>query len=105
MINWFKKTYSEIINSQYLKNLFVLTSGVGFSQLIPLLLLPMLTRYFSPADFGVFALFMAIIQLLTIPMTLRLEMAVVLPKKDTDAALLCFMSFILILQQGYLKGG
>ena len=85
------------MHSQYVKNLFVLTGGVGFSQLIPLLLLPILTRFFSPVDFGVFALFMAIIQLLAITMTFRLEMAVVLPKKDSDAALLCFMSFWLLL--------
>ena len=97
MIYFFKKTYREVVNSNYFKNLFVLTSGVGLSQLIPLLLLPILTRFFTPTDFGVFAVFMAIIQLLTVPMTLRLEMAVVLPKKDTDASLLCFMSLVSLL--------
>ncbi|MAQ69859.1 MAG: hypothetical protein CMD23_02040 [Flavobacteriales bacterium] len=94
MIHFFKKTYHEVVSSNYFKNLFVLTSGVGLAQLIPFLLLPILTRFFTPTDFGVFAVFMAIIQLLAIPMTLRLEMAVVLPKKDTDAALLCFMSLV-----------
>ena len=100
MISFARKTYSELINSNFFKNLFVLTSGVGVSQLIPFFLLPILTNenlfsiHFTPTDFGVFALFMAVVQLLTIPMTLRLEMAVVLPKKDTDAALLCLMSFV-----------
>ncbi len=97
MIKFIKNTYVELIHSQYVKNLFVLIAGVSFSQLIPLLLLPILTRFFSPVDFGVFALFMAIIQLLAITMTFRLEMAVVLPKKDSDAALLCFMSFWFLL--------
>lgn len=97
MIHFIKNTYREIVSSNYFKNLFVLSSGVGFSQLIPFLLLPVLTRFFTPSDFGVFAVFMAIIQLLTIPMTLRLEMAIVLPKKDTDAALLCFMSLVSLL--------
>mgnify|MGYP001217021060 CR=1 FL=1 len=96
MINFLKNIYIELRNSQYLKNLFILTGGVGFSQLIPLLLLPVLTRFFTPVDFGVFALFMAIVQLLSIVMTFRLEMAVVLPKKDVDAALLCLMSFLLV---------
>jgi len=94
MIKFFNNIYAELINSQYLRNLFLLTSGVGMSQLIPLLLLPLLTRFFSPVDFGIFALFMAIVQLLATTMTFRLEMTVVLPKKDTDAALLCFMSFV-----------
>jgi len=92
-----KNMYYQLVNSKYLNNLFVLTSGVGMSQLIPLLLLPVLTRFFSPLDFGLFALFMAIVQLLAITTTFRLEMAVVLPKKDTDAVLLCLMSFCLLL--------
>ena len=86
----------EIKSSQYIKNLFTLTSGVGLSQLIPLFLLPILTRYFSPQDFGFFAFVMALIQLMAIISTLRLEMAVVLPKKNNDAALLCLISIVFL---------
>lgn len=93
MIRPFKKIYNELINSTYFKNLLLLTSGVGFSQLIPLLLLPILTRFFSPYDFGILAIFLALIQLIAIVGTFRLEMAVVLPKKDTDAAILCLLAF------------
>jgi len=70
---------------------------VGFSQLIPLILLPILTRFFSPEDFGFLAIFMAITQLIAISSTFRLEMAVVLPKKDTDAAILCLAAFLSLL--------
>ena len=83
----------------------MLTTGVGFSQLIPLILLPILTRYFSPEEFGFLAIFMAITQLIAIASTFRLEMAVVLPKKDTDAAILCltaFLSLLLIYWPGVL---
>ena len=97
MMQFFRHIYREVINSQYFKNMFLLTSGVGVSQLIPFLLLPILTRFFSPVDFGFFALFMAIIQLLSTSMTFRLEMAVVLPKKNTDAALLCIISLICLM--------
>ena len=86
----------ELKSSQYIKNLFTLTSGVGLSQLIPLFLLPILTRYFSPQDFGFFAFVMALIQLMAIISTLRLEMAVVLPKKNNDAALLCLISIVFL---------
>ena len=96
MIKFFRKIYFELITSKYFKQLFILTSGVSFSQLIPLLLLPVLTRFFSPTDFGVLAIFMAIIQLIAISTTLRLEMAIVLPKKDTDAALVCIVAFFFL---------
>ncbi|MAQ31517.1 MAG: hypothetical protein CMD26_02115 [Flavobacteriales bacterium] len=93
MIRLMKNILHEIMHSQYVKNLFILTSGVGLSQLIPLLLLPLLTRFFSPVEFGVLALFLAIVQLLSTTTTFRLEMAVLLPKKDSDAAILCLISF------------
>ena len=63
------------------------------------LLLPILTRFFSPTDFGVLAVYMAIVQLLAISLTFRLEMAVVLPKKDLDAALLQFPHKLLFERQ------
>ena len=92
MLIFIKKLYSQLIGSVYLRNIFILSSGVGSSQVIALLLLPFLTRFFSPNDFGVFAVFMSIIQLIAISATFRLEMAIVLPKKDSDAVLLCLMS-------------
>ena len=74
---------NELKSSKYLKNILVLSSGVGISQLIPLIALPFLTRYYSPYDFGILAIFLALTQLIAISSTLRLEMAVVLPKNDT----------------------
>ena len=55
MFQIIKDLYKELLDSNYFKNLFILTSGVGFSQIIPLLILPILTRFFSPYDFGVLA--------------------------------------------------
>ena len=91
-----QNTYSELRKSDYFKNLVLLTTGVGFSQFIPLLLLPILTRFFTPYDFGVLAIFLALIQLISLTSTFRLEMAILLPKKDTDAAILCLKSFFFL---------
>ena len=87
---------SELKSSKYLKNILVLSSGVGISQLIPLIALPFLTRFFSPYDFGILAIFLALTQLIAISSTLRLEMAVVLPKKYS-AAILCLNAFVLLV--------
>ena len=93
MIKFLNNLYTEVVNSKYMRDILVLTSGVGLSQLIPLLLLPILTRFFSPTEFGVLAVYMAIVQLLAISSTFRLEMAVILPKNDADAAILCLRAF------------
>lgn len=46
---------------------------------------PILTRLYTPSEFGVFALFTAVVFSAIILTTLRLEMGIILPKKSTDA--------------------
>ncbi|MDO9181457.1 MAG: oligosaccharide flippase family protein, partial [Bacteriovorax sp.] len=51
---------------------------------IPIAISPILTRIYTPEDFGVFALYMAIVSILSVIATGRYEMAIMLPKKDED---------------------
>ena len=102
-MRFLRYVFNQLISSKYLRNIVVLSGGVGSSQLITLILLPILTRFFSPSDFGVFALFMSIIQLFAISFTLRLEMAIILPSKNTDAVLLSFMSLLCLIIGSFLS--
>ena len=43
---------NKILKQDFLKNIFTLITGTSISQLIPLLILPLLTRIFSPNDFN-----------------------------------------------------
>ena len=43
------------INSDYLKNITVVSSGTVIAQIIPILLYPVLSRLYTPADFGIYA--------------------------------------------------
>lgn len=76
---------SKLKISQYKKNILQLFSGTAISQLIPLLSSPVLTRIYTPGDFGYYATFLAYSAILTIIVTLRLEMAIVLPDSDKEA--------------------
>lgn len=60
-------------------------TGTTIAQIIPISVAPLLTRLFSPAEFGAFTLFMALASLLSIPATGRYDMAVVLPETDEEA--------------------
>lgn len=81
--------------STYAKNVLTLMTGTGLAQAIPIAISPILTRIYSPEEFGIFALYMAIASILTVLVTGRYEMAILLPKKDRDAMNLVALSIAL----------
>lgn len=82
----------------FLFNVFTLMTGTGLSQVIPIAFSPLLTRIFSPADFGRLAFFMASCAIGGILATGRYELAIMLPKKDEEAfnilVLIVLLSFL-----------
>ncbi len=77
------------------KNVFVLITGTFLSQLIPFLISPILTRIFSPEEFGMFGLYFSISMILSVFITGRYEMAIMLPKSDKDAVNIVGLSLII----------
>ena len=82
------------VKSEYVRNLLTLVSGTTIAQAIPVAVTPILTRIYSPAEFGLFAVYMALISIGAMIATGRLEMAVLIVRKDSDALRLAFISFI-----------
>ncbi len=74
----------SIFQSEYLKNIGTLLGGSVSAQLILLLISPILTRLFTPDDFGIFALFVAISSILGMIANGRYEFAILLPDKDEE---------------------
>jgi O-antigen/teichoic acid export membrane protein len=62
-----------------------MVAGVGAGQSVLLLASPVLTRLYSPAEFGVFAVVIALVALLAVVSSLRLELAVPLAMSDRAA--------------------
>lgn len=68
------------------------------SQLVGLLLLPVITRIYSPSDFGLFNTFSAIVAFLGVFSTLAYHSSILLPKKDESASSIlisCLFSSVL----------
>lgn len=80
------------IKSEYARNVLTLVSGTTIAQAIPVAITPVLTRLYSPAEFGLFAVYMALIAIGTMIATGRLEMAVLIARKDADALRLALIS-------------
>jgi len=70
-------------------------SGMAIAQAIPILFSPILTRLFSPEEFGYFATFMAVSSFLTVVMSGKYELAITLPKQDEEAINLLSLSTLL----------
>jgi len=70
-------------------------TGTTIAQAIPIAISPILTRIYTPEDFGVFALYMSIVSVIATIATGRYELAIMLPKKDEDAVNIVALSIII----------
>ena len=77
--------------------MITLLAGAGLARVVGLLSIPILTRLYSPEDFAVLGLYMALIAVLMPIMTLRYSQAVPLPKTDVMAFNLFSVCFKLII--------
>ena len=80
-----KNTRQRLQNSELYKNILLLISGNGLAQVIPLLVYPVITRLYTPEEFGILAFLFSIHIIILTLSTARLDVAIILPKKDTQA--------------------
>jgi len=76
-------------------NLFTLISGSAIAQAIPFLVSPILSRLYTPYEFGVFGTFFSVVTFISLIVTLRYEVAIVLPKNEESAVNLASLAGIL----------
>lgn len=81
--------------SEFNRNILTLMTGTAIAQAIPIAISPILTRIYTPEDFGVLALFIAISATLGSVANARYESAIILPKKDEDAINIFALGFII----------
>ncbi len=82
---------------EFFKNVVTLMTGTIAAQLFTVAVSPILTRLYTPADFGIFALFTAMNAVLSIVAAARYETAVMLPRDDGDALNIVVLSGIITL--------
>ena len=63
-------------------------TGTALAQALPIAISPILTRLYSPAEFGLAALYLSCMAVLTLIATGRYELAITLPVTDEEAALI-----------------
>ena len=99
-----KKAIKKYIpKSSSLRNVLTLVSGTALAQAIPLLISPILSRIYSPTEFGVFTLFLSISQILASLANGRYELAIVLPKKEKQAVNVLLLCLIITISVSFLS--
>lgn len=81
-----KQFVSKIWHSSSARDVGKLLSANVVAQAIGLLIYPILTRLYSPEDFGLLNLFVSIGAILTLLSTSEYQSAILLPKEDKEAA-------------------
>lgn len=92
-----KELFKSLKNSELLRNTSILISGTAVAQMIPILIQPVLRRYYSPEIFGAYAVYLSLVGILAIVSSFKYELAIILPRKDKDAANIFFLTIIISL--------
>lgn len=69
----------------FARSVGVLVGGTAFAQALGILILPLVTRLYSPADFSALAAFISISSIISIVACLRLEIAIPMPEENDEA--------------------
>jgi O-antigen/teichoic acid export membrane protein len=78
--------------SQFIRSTFKLVLGTGIAQVISFAASPVLTRLYSPDDFGQFTFFTSIFAAFALIATLRYELAIISTKEDRDSGNVVLLS-------------
>lgn len=84
------------LNAQggFLKAVSVLVGGTAFAQLIGFVCLPILTRLYTPEDYSVLGVYVAIVAILAVISCLRFDIAIPIPENENDGKALLLLSFL-----------
>lgn len=73
------------VGGSFRNNVLTLITGTAAAQALPVVFSPLLTRLYSPEQFGLFALFVAFSSIFAVLSTGRYELAIILPEKHKKA--------------------
>ena len=69
--------------------------GNVMAQTIPIIISPLIARIYSPENFSNFGVYMSLLTILTVFVTTKFELSIMLPKADKDAFNLFSLSIII----------
>lgn len=91
--------------SRFITNVLKLVSGSVIAQGLGILLVPIITRLYSPGDYGAFQVFLSISSILAVLSCLSYQLAIMLPKEEEDSANIVTLCIALVSIISVVSGG
>ncbi len=86
--------FDQIRKNTFVLNILTLISGTAISQGILFAATPLLSRLFTPDDFGVFSVYAASVSIIASVASWKYELAIMLPEKEKDVQALFVLSML-----------
>lgn len=93
----------RLANNRFLTGVLTLASATAAGQLILVLATPLLTRLYTPEEFGLLAVFMAVMAVVLVVSSLRYEFAIPLPRNAGSARQLLYLALAINLAMAVLS--
>lgn len=84
--------FKELLGGRALRSISLLLGGGALAQIISIVSLPILSRIYLPSEFGIFAVFLSVVTLVSVVACLRFDVAISLPKSDKESRALFVLS-------------
>jgi len=98
-------SYGNYVELKFFKNVLKLSSFSTVGQIIAVISLPLITRLFSPADFGLYSAFIAVVSLVGVWGTGMYHQVIVITDDSKEVVQLLFLTFLLSISLGFLTLG
>lgn len=95
MVSALRSRLGTLLRSGFVRSVGVLVGGTVLGQSVMILVLPILTRLYSPADFSVFAVYASLLGIVSTVACLRVEIAIPIAESDEDASDLLALALLL----------
>lgn len=88
----------------FARGVTILVGGTASAQILLVLAAPVLTRLYTPEDFGLLAVYASLLALIGVVSSLRYELAIPLPEDEVEAANVAVLCLILVGLSTLLTG-
>jgi O-antigen/teichoic acid export membrane protein len=86
----------SFLKTDFTKGVAVLAGGTVAGQIIYLITMPIITRLYTPEDFGILSVYLSVLMVLATAPSLRYELAIPLTKIDSIAQYIVLLGFSII---------
>lgn len=92
-----KKVFHSIFKGTFTKNVAIVAGGTTLTQLLGVVFSPIVSRLYSPEEFGILSVYSAVLSMIAISSSLKFEWGIPIAESDEKATNVAALSFSVLL--------